>query len=114
LLVSVILKPFTTTVVIALRTSPVAAQVDVVQALRVSENLVSTVPLKEMFTVAVPPEATGTEAGVKVVVRPVTGEVAATKNTVPLNPFRLVRVPVITVGEAPFGILTVVGVIDHE
>ncbi|HEX9239634.1 MAG TPA: hypothetical protein VF910_03165 [Candidatus Bathyarchaeia archaeon] len=108
------MKPFTTTVVAALRTSPVAAQPVALQALRVSENLVSAVALKEIFTVEVPPEATGTEAGVKVVVRPVTGEAAAKKNTVPLNPLRLVSVPVITVGEAPFGILTVVGVTDHE
>jgi len=67
-----------------------------------------------MFTVEVPPEANGTDVGAKAVVRPVAGEAAATKNTVPLNPFRLVSVPVITVGEVPFGILTVVGVTDHE
>jgi len=108
------LKPFTTTVVIALRTSPVAAQPVALQALKVSENLFSAVALKDTFTVAVPPEASGTDTGVKVVVRPVVGEAAATKNTVPLNPLRLVSVPVITVGEAPFGILTVVGVTDHE
>ena len=97
----------------ALRTSPVAAQVATLQALRVLENLFSAVALKDMFTVAVPPEANGTDTGVKVVARPV-GEAAATKKTVPLNPFKLVSVPVITVGEVPFGMLTSVGVTDHE
>src|SRR5438105_15680805 len=108
------LKPLTKTLVIALRISPVVRQVDVVQALRVSENLCSTVARKEMFTVAVPPEASGTDVGVTVVARPVAGEAIAWKNTVPLRPFRLVSVAVITVGEVPVGMLTGVGVAGRE
>jgi len=82
----------------------------------VSENFVSTVGLlNPKVTVEVPPEASATEATLGVVVSPA-GAATPRKNTVPLNPLRLVRVPVTRLEKLVLllGMSIVVGVTDHE